>query len=171
MNKTSKIADYGVLGFFILLTLFILFKLIYNIYGLNFIWGDRYGKYHVMGFFLSVFGTSILTFYLLSTSIGLLKNKRYGNIFGLSSIISLLIYCVSIFIYDLIRDALITTTDSIIFTGIVLLCIFIIYRLKINYELKSKWNSKDIGITILLTGLLTTVFWIGLWNNTTHNKV
>ena len=163
MNKTAKIIDYGILGFFILITLFILYKLIYNIYGLNFIWGDRYGKYHVMSFFLSVFGTSILTFYLLSTTIGLLKNKQYGFIFGLSSIISLLIYSISTFIFDLIRDALITTTtDSIIFTGIVLLCIPIIYRLKVNYELKSKWNTKNIGITLLLTIILTTIFWIKL---------
>jgi len=37
MNKTAKIIDYGILGFFILITLFILYKLVYNIYGLNFI--------------------------------------------------------------------------------------------------------------------------------------
>lgn len=162
MNRISKIADYGILGFFILLTSFILYKLIYNIYGLNFIWGDRYGKYHVMSFFLSVFGTSILTFYLLSTTIGLLKNKRYGFLFGLSSIASFLIYCISSFVYDLIRGALITTTDSIIFTGISILCVLITYRLKVNYELKSEWNAKDLGITLLLTAILTTIFWIRL---------
>ena len=161
MNKSSKIADYGILGFFVQITLFILCKLIYNAYGLNFIWGDRYGKYHVMGFFLSIFGTSILTIYLLSTTIGLIKNKQWGILFGLSSIISLLIYCISTFISDLTKS-LITIIDSITFAGVVLFCIFIIYRLKTKYELKSKWHFKNLAITLILTWILTTIFWIRL---------
>ncbi len=160
MNKTSKITEYIVLGFFILITSFILYKLIYNLYGLIFIWGDKFGKFTVPGFFLSVFGTSILTFYLLSTTIGLLKKKLFGILFGLSSIIALMLYCILSLSSDLIDGTRLTPFDFLTFFGLLAFCLFVIYSLKNKYELIAKWNYQRVLILFLLSGILTTVFWM-----------
>ena len=162
MTKTSKITEYVVLGFFILITSFILYKLIYNLYGLIFIWGDRYGKYTVPGFFLSVFGTSILTFYLLSTTIGLLKKKIFGILFGLSSIIAFMLYCILSLTSELIDGTRLTPFDFLTFIGLLAFCIFVIYVLKNKYVLIAKWNYQKLLILVLLSGILTTVFWMRL---------
>ena len=162
MNKTSKITEYVVLGFFILITSFILYKLIYNLYGLNFIWGDTYGKYNIMSFFLSVFGTSILALYLLATTIGLLKQKIFGILFGLSSIIALMIYCILSMTSALVDGRKITSIDLLTFSGIIAFCSFIIYALKNKFDLKAKWNYKNALSILVLSGVLTIIFWIRL---------